>query len=463
MKIVQALQVRLTAEDQSRLKSGKTTNYEAQEFYWKGLQHSRKRTKPDNDLAIQYLEQSLSKDPNFASAHATLASTLRFRYAVGFERKPEVLERAKEHTARALEISPMHPEGMLMQGLLQREEGRLKEAMETLLKEYRANPNDAQCLYYLGNSYRDAGYFSRAIDFHKKAFEIEPFYFMNPYNLAIDYWVLGRAEELNRYATKIVELEPENFMGLMMKSYALGFLGHEKEAIDYMVKAMSAEPGHPDTYGKRAEVLQQFGRFDEAFKDIQYLIEKDPESLTGIEASIPFYLNIGKLKEAEHIIEYSLRRPLLPLAQGVDYRSLLFMAKGILRKEQGRDRESGEAFKQAQEQIERRLKDFPDSHTLLSMHGLILACRGDFLKAEAEVQKALAIFPEGNDVKFDLARLYAYQGKKEIALRYLREVMEAGRRDFEMMRTDWFFKALRKDAEFNAVIDSFKQKAKPTT
>ena len=463
MKIVQALQVRLTEADQSRLKADRTTNYEAQDLYWKGLQHSKRKTKQDNDQAIRYLGEALEKDSRYASAHAALASTLRFRYAFGFDRSPAILERAREHTARALEINPMHAEGMVMKGLLQREEGKLKEAIQTLLKEYESNPNDAQCLYYLGNSYRDAGYWTKAIEFHKRAFEIEPFYFANAYNLAIDYWEIRKAEEVSRYSEKAIALDPQNFLGLMIKGYALGNSGRESQALTYMGKAIADEPNHIDTYGSRSEVYRQFGRFEEAFRDIQYLIAKDPYSLTGIAAALPFYISIGRIKEAERIVETSLGRPILPLAQGIDYRALLLISKGMIKREQGKNKEADAAFVAAREALEQRLLDYPDSAPLLSMLGVILACQGKHEDAVAQLQKATPAQPGFAKTSFDFARVYALHGDRGKAFQYLRQAVEEGKRDFEMMRTDWFFKAFRKDAEFNALIDSFKHKTELTT
>ncbi len=463
MKIVQALQLRLAEAEQSMFKADRATNYEAQDLYWKGLQHSKRKTKQDNDQAIRYLGEALEKDPKYASAHATLASTLRFRYAIGFDRSPAILERAREHTARALEINPMHAEGMVMKGLLQREEGKLKEAIQTLLKEYESNPNDAQCLYYLGNSYRDAGYWTKAIEFHKKAFEIEPFYLANAYNLAADYWVLGKAEEVNRYSEKAIALDPQNFLGLMMKAYGLGHSGHEAEALTYMAKAIAAEPNHADTYGSRSEVYKLAGRFDEAYKDIQYLMEKDRYSLTGIASALPFFMNIGRIKEAERIVETSLGRPILPLALGIDYKALLLLSKGMIKREQGKQPDADAAFIAARKALEQRLLDFPDSAPLLSMHGVILACQGKHEEAVAELQKANAAIPGVAQTTFDIARAYALHGDKQKTLQYLRQAVEEGKHDFEMMRTDWFFKPLRKDAEFNALIDSFKLQFKNAT
>ncbi|MBI4428520.1 MAG: tetratricopeptide repeat protein [Ignavibacteriales bacterium] len=454
MSIVNALQVTFSALEQSKMKAERPTNIDAQELYWKGLTHGRRRTKADNDLAIQYLNHAMEKDSRFAPAHATLASTLRFRFAFGFERNPSILDQVRQQVDRALELNPTLPEGMLVKGLLQREEGDLAGAIQTLLRLYEMFPHDAQCLYYLGNAYRDVGDLSKAVDFHKKALDVDPLYIFNAYNLAIDYWQLRQTDQLELYANKTISLDPNHFVGQMMKAYLLGLQGKENEALEAMARTIAAEPNHLDSYGVRASILVSFGRFDEAVKDLRYLLGKDPNSFTGIIAAIPLLVNLGKFNEAQALIESTLRFPVLPLVQGLELKAFLKLYDGIIKRETGKQELAQKHFEEARMSVEQHLARFPQSPTLRSLHSAILSMEGRFDQAFKEVELAISAIPGRYDFVFDLARLHAMRGDKVKMLAALQKAVDLGQRDFANMEIDIFLKKYRQDPGFVSFFET---------
>lgn len=382
---------------------------------------------------------------------------MRFRYAFGFERNPAILDQVRNHVARALELNPTLPEAMLVKGLLQREEGNLAEAIQTLLSQNQMYPNDAQCLYYLGNSYRDVGDFDKAVEFHKKAMEVDPLYLFNAYNLAIDYLELRQTDQLEYYASKMISLDPNHFVGQMMNGYLLGLQGKEQAALEAMAKTITAEPSHLDSYGARATVLVSFGKFDEAVRDLKYLLDNDPNSLTGIGAAIPLFVNLGKLPEAEGIIKRSMKFPVLPLAHGVDFKAFLALFHGIIKMEQGKQEEAKNFFREARQSVEQNLARFPQSPMLRSLHGGILAWEGAFDKGIREVEKAIAEIPSRYDFVFNLARAYGLKGDKGKMLQTLQRAVDLGERDFDNMRTDIFLKKFRNDKDFISFFESQKK------
>jgi len=458
MNIIRALELKLSENEQSKMRTERTSSVDAQELYWKGLQYSRRRTKADSDSAIKYLDLAVKHDPAYAAAHATLASTLRFRYAFGLERQPVVLERAKQELATALALNPTLPEAMLVKGLILREEGDLAGAIQTLQKELEENPNDAQCLYYLGNAFRDVGDFMKAVQFHKRAFDREPLYFWNAYNLAIDYWQLREEDNLWKYTQKAIELDSAHFLGTMLLGYALAFQSKEKEAVAAMTKAIVSEPNHLDSYGARAEVYKQFGMFDKAINDLTYLFEKDPYSLTGLSSAFPLLLNLNKYRDAERIIQTFLTRPVLPLGQGVDSKSFVWLYRGVLKEAQGDKKEAQASYKEARSAIERNLDRFPESPALRSAYGLILGCQGEFSRAAEEVEKAIRTVPSQYDYTFDLARVYALSNNKSKMLQYLQKTIDLGRLDLDMMKMDVFLKNFRRDKDFRMLFQNAQNK-----
>ena len=73
--IVGALNIHLTPAAQSRMASRQTTDLEVYDLYLKGRNHWGKRTKKDMELAVEYFQNAVHRDPRFAPAYAEMAST----------------------------------------------------------------------------------------------------------------------------------------------------------------------------------------------------------------------------------------------------------------------------------------------------------------------------------------------------------------------------------------------------
>ena len=73
--IAQALQATLTGSEKSSIAKKPTENPEAYELYLKGRFFWNKRTGVDLRKAIDYFNQAIAKDPNYALAYAGLADS----------------------------------------------------------------------------------------------------------------------------------------------------------------------------------------------------------------------------------------------------------------------------------------------------------------------------------------------------------------------------------------------------
>jgi len=107
-EIADALGIQLTGEEEERLTQRYTENSAAQEAYLKGEFEFGKNTAESNLKAIQYLEEAIEKDPNYAPAYATMAHSYGLLGSV-FEVIPpeEAMPKAEELAMKALEIDNM--------------------------------------------------------------------------------------------------------------------------------------------------------------------------------------------------------------------------------------------------------------------------------------------------------------------------------------------------------------------
>jgi adenylate cyclase len=232
-KIVLALKVKLTPEEQERFKRAPTNNLEAYDFWLRGwdsiLRALQERKKEINAQARQMFENAIELDPSYAGAYAGLGWSyfLDWFYLWNTDRV-QTLDRASELAQKAatLDDSLSMPHWILglaslwnkqhEQAIAEGERavaldandadsyaslgntlvfvGRAKEGVELIQKAMRINPHyPPRYLNLLGLAYRMAGQCEEAIVPLKKALTLEPNFLPAHYNLAACYAELDEA------------------------------------------------------------------------------------------------------------------------------------------------------------------------------------------------------------------------------------------------------------------------------
>jgi TolB-like protein/Tfp pilus assembly protein PilF len=170
--IVEEIRVAVTPEEELRIASSRSVNPEVYELYLKGHYLCGSNWTPNEmDSAIRYLQQATEKDPDYAPAHAELASC--FADASFFEYLPplEVHAKAKAAAIRAVEI-----------------DNRLAEAHTALGSvsyqfDLELNPNSSRTLVYYAWMLGETGRFEEAMMPARRAQKLDPL--SAPANVAV--------------------------------------------------------------------------------------------------------------------------------------------------------------------------------------------------------------------------------------------------------------------------------------
>jgi len=99
-----SLRLTLLPAEQTRLASARPVNPEAYEAYLKGRFHMQRRTRSDLDVALEYFEVALAKDPGYAAAYAGIAIVWNLRSFTGYVAPSEATPKAKAAAVKALEL-----------------------------------------------------------------------------------------------------------------------------------------------------------------------------------------------------------------------------------------------------------------------------------------------------------------------------------------------------------------------
>ena len=147
--IADALRVTLTPQEHEALAAKPTQDLQAYDLYLRGRNYARRMSRQDLEFALQMFENAVSLDPDFALAHAGIASVCsQFHYH--YQRADVWMERARLASSRAVAKDPRAPEVMVAQAWVLYAEGRFDDASAILREALRVNPDIESGYYLLG-------------------------------------------------------------------------------------------------------------------------------------------------------------------------------------------------------------------------------------------------------------------------------------------------------------------------
>ncbi len=116
--VTQAIQIKLTPHEQSRLAEARSINPAAYDDFLRARYYLNHQTKENNDSAIEALNRAVVNDPNFAAGWAELAQAYVWKLFLFSPDEKELREKAFVAAEKALALDPELPEAYLARGRL---------------------------------------------------------------------------------------------------------------------------------------------------------------------------------------------------------------------------------------------------------------------------------------------------------------------------------------------------------
>jgi TolB-like protein/Tfp pilus assembly protein PilF len=270
--VADTLQAKLSGAEQSAIAARPTENSEAHDLYLKGRYFFGKRTVDDFKRAIDYFNQAIAKDPNYAPAYAGVADSYALLPEYSTESPAEDLPKAKAAADKALALDDNLAEAHTSRGLLFADEDlNLKGAKEEFERAIALNPNYADAHYFLGVTVlTPLGQFDKAIAEVSRAVELDPFSVIINFNLGFCYYFARRYPEAVVQVRKAAELDRSFFGPHALLGLVHDASGQREQAITEYQRAydLSRHSGGQADYavllaeiyalkGDRAKALQQ--------------------------------------------------------------------------------------------------------------------------------------------------------------------------------------------------------------
>lgn len=209
-RTTESLHITLTPQDQNRLSKKYTENSEAYSLYLRGLAFWRKGYTLDNyQKAIDYYNQALALDPNYALAYAGIADCHNMIAENKIIVPSDELSKARDASLRALAIDENLPEAHLALAWTELSfEWDWCGAEREFQKAIELNPNLAQAHFWYSLLLRSVGRLDQALAEIKQAQDLDPIYLDN--GMGTMLYHLRRYDEAIGHYSKKLELEPEN-------------------------------------------------------------------------------------------------------------------------------------------------------------------------------------------------------------------------------------------------------------
>lgn len=274
-KVVAALTMKLSGEEEQRLQKRYTDNSAAYEAYLKGRYFWNKRTGEGFKKAIEFFKQATDIDPNYALAYAGMADSYGLTPAYTGAPPKDYFPQAKaaalkaleldeqlseahaslgwvyftyewnwpeteKEYRRAIELKPNYPTVHLWYSFYLQVVGRNPQSIEELKQAQQLDPLSLPIRSSIAVHYYYAHQYDEAMAECRKTLEIDPNYQPGHYNLARIYLQKGMLEEAVKEAQESIALGNGESISTANLTYIYAASGRRAEATKLLEKL--AEP-----------------------------------------------------------------------------------------------------------------------------------------------------------------------------------------------------------------------------
>src|SRR5206468_2955222 len=207
--IADTLQAKLTGSEKTAMSKKPTANPEAYELYLKGRFFWNKRTSADLRKAVDYFNQAIAKDSNYALAYAGLADAFAMYPDYGVEAPADAYPRAKSAAMKVLELDNTLGQPHAALGLVYANfEHDFAKSIGEFERVAQLDPNYATAHQWINTGLEPTGQFDRSIAETKHAIELDPLSLIINADLAYSYFNARRFDDALAQSQKTLEIDP---------------------------------------------------------------------------------------------------------------------------------------------------------------------------------------------------------------------------------------------------------------
>ena len=299
--IARQIQIKMTPDEQARLKSTHPVRPKAFDLYLQGRYlYWNKRTEENLDKAVEHFQNAIKEDSSFAQAYVGLADCYNALGTVMVSALPPIESRrlAEAAAAKALELDPALAEAHGALGYVKHLDWKWTAAEQDFKRALELNPNYANAHNFYAGYLMSKGLIDESIVSSNRARELDPF------SLAISSQRGFLLENARRYDEAIEQLrgviamDPNHYHAHWVLSHTYAAKGQFDEAIVAGKKAVDLSGRAPGALGMLGLAYGLAERKTEAQKILDELLKLSQTRYVTPVALVNVYIGLGDKEQA---------------------------------------------------------------------------------------------------------------------------------------------------------------------
>jgi TolB-like protein/class 3 adenylate cyclase/Tfp pilus assembly protein PilF len=272
--IVEAIQATLTPQEKELIEQRPTASTEAYELFLRVEAARRADTNPSRESLYKaqiMLELAIAADPGFALAHAALAANHMRTYWWGFDASTRRREQALEAAKTALRLQPDLAEGHFAMGMYHYFGFRdYQRALEEFDRALGSAPNSVETLSSIAWVQRRQGMWGKAMANLKRASELDPNNANTVFYQGDTYWTVNDYASAAPYFEKARALAPD---GTWEKLWAAWFQVLWKGDPEPLRRTLASMPAGEDPGDVVTAFRINLAQYERRYQDAIELLE----------------------------------------------------------------------------------------------------------------------------------------------------------------------------------------------
>lgn len=307
--ISERLRLRLSGAEEKLVTQNYTDKNEVYQLYLKGRYQFGKYSEEGFRKSIDYYEQAIEKDPNYALAWSGMGNSYLLLWYFGHLAPAESVPKWKAAITRALALDQNLAE---CHSSLARLKCYYDWDFSGAEREYRQalelNPNYAEAHEQYGNLLAIMGRTDEALAEARRALALDPLSLVTNQNVGWLYWTVSQFEPLREQGRRLIELEPNFFAGHWLIGYEAIAMGRYEQATAEIEKAVKLGDGRTRQLSVLGCLYGVTGRRDEAKKVLSKLMELSKRSYVLRSDIARVYAGLGEKERAFDWFEQACRQ-----------------------------------------------------------------------------------------------------------------------------------------------------------
>lgn len=274
LAIVKALKVEVFQDERANLLKRGTESTEAYQLYLKGRFYWHKRTAEAIASGLQYFDQALEHDPNYAIAYTGVSDSYTLLVVREAVEPEEGFAKAKVAAVRALEIDPLLAEAHASIGHALLHNFEWEAGKKELQTAIRLNPRYPSAHHWYSEYLMAIGDFRKSIEQLKFAGELDPLSLIIRADLGRAFYYAREYDRVLEQEIGTLEMDQSFWLSHLNLGRSFTQRGIHEQAVAELQKALNILPDNTEILSFLAFAYAAADREDEARKLLDDLLRK---------------------------------------------------------------------------------------------------------------------------------------------------------------------------------------------